>query len=367
LARTLARPLASGSPGGYSGDAIHPELSAVISPDDLASRLDALPRIPLAFLPTPLEPAPRLSAALGGPDIVVKRDDMTGLALGGNKTRQLERVFADLRERGSDVLVAGAYTQSNWCRQMTAAACKLGLDVSLVLVHGVKGPALQGNLLLDRLMGAEVEVVELDTLEKLQPLLDAKAEALRAAGRRPYIVGPFHQETLTLGTVGYVEAALELAGQLDARGLDPDALYVSGANMTPAGLQLGLKALGRRTRVVCISPISWQEDRPTDIARLANRAAALLGIETRLEAGEVEASEAYIGPGYGIVTGGCREALRLAAATEGLILDPVYTGKALAGLIDHVRQGRWRAGRQLVFVHTGGVPALFAYADDLGL
>ena len=212
----------------------------MIARSDLAERIAALPRVRLASLPTPLEPLPRLTDALGGPEIWVKRDDLTGLAFGGNKTRQLEFVFADILRSGCDTVVAGAYTQSNWCRQMTAAAKKLGLDIALTLLHGEKGPRLQGNLLLMRLMGADVTIVDLDTIERLQPLLEAKARALEAAGRRPYLVAPMGTESLSLGAVGYVAAALELDEQLEASGVEADHLYLCGANMTPAGLMLGL-------------------------------------------------------------------------------------------------------------------------------
>jgi len=333
----------------------------------LQARLAAFPRVRLAHLPTPLEPAPRLAAALGGPEIWVKRDDMTGLAFGGNKTRQLEFVFADVLAKGADVVIGSAYTQSNWCRQMTAAARRLGLDIHLVLLHGEKGPALQGNLLLDRLMGAEVEVVELDSLEQVQALLEARAEALRAAGRRPYIVAPLGLESLTLGAIGYVAAALELDAQLEAAGLEVDRLWLAGANMTPAGLALGLKALGRRVPIHTIAPIRWSTPRDLDIARIANAAAGRLGLELRLEPHEIVNSDDYIGERYGVVTEACREALGLAAGTEGLILDPVYSGKAMAALIDHVRAGRIGRDERVLFLHTGGTPALFAYADDLGL
>lgn len=333
----------------------------------LAARIATVPRLRLAMLPTPLEPASRLSAALGGPEILIKRDDMTGLAFGGNKTRQLEFIFADLQARGCDTLVAGAYTQSNWCRQMTAAACKLGLGVSLVLVHGEKGPKLQGNLLLDRLMGASVDIVDIDSMEKLQPHLDAKAETLRAEGKKPYIVGPFVANTLELGAIGYVQCAIELDEQFEAQGIAPSHLYVCGANMTPAGLALGFKALGRDIRVVGITPIQWREDRATDIARIAGFAQKRLGLDVGLGTEDFDSDDGYIGPRYGVVTPGCLEALRLAASKEGLILDPVYTGKAMAGLIDHVRSGRLRGAGPVVFLHTGGLPALFAYAEDLGL
>lgn len=334
---------------------------------ELRGALERIPRVGLAALPTPLDAAPRLSATLGGPEIWVKRDDLTGLCFGGNKTRQLEFVFADILAKGCDTVVAGAYTQSNWCRQMTAAARKLGLDISLVLVHGEKGPVLQGNYLLYRLMGASIDVVDLPSLELLQPHLDRKAEALRAAGRKPYIVEPMGASNLSLGAVGYVNAALELDEQWEVAGIDPDWLVLSGANMTPAGLLLGLKALGRRTRLINVAPVKWTEDRPVDIARIANNCAERVGIATRLEPAEVENHDEYIGERYGVVSDGCREALQLMARTEGMVLDPVYSGKAMAGLIDQVRSGRIGKGESVVFIHTGGTPALFAYAQDLGL
>jgi D-cysteine desulfhydrase family pyridoxal phosphate-dependent enzyme len=333
----------------------------------LQARIDVQPRVRLAHLPTPLEPCPRFSAALGGPAIWIKRDDLTGLAFGGNKTRQLEFVFAAVLAQGADTVVAGAYTQSNWCRQMTAAARKLGLEVALVLLHGEKGPELQGNLLLDRLMGADVTVVDLDSMERLAPLLEAKAEELARAGRKPYVVAPFGVDELVLGAVGYVNAALELDRQLDEAGIDPDYLYLCGANMTPGGLALGLKALGRRTRLVNIAPIRWSEARAVDIARIADGTAWRLGLAIRVTPDEVENHDDYIGERYGLVTDGGREAMQLLARTEAVILDPVYSSKALAGLIDHVRRGRIGRHETVVFVHTGGTPALFAYAADLGL
>jgi D-cysteine desulfhydrase family pyridoxal phosphate-dependent enzyme len=333
----------------------------------LQARIDALPRVRLAHLPTPLDHCPRLSGALGGVDVWIKRDDLTGLAFGGNKTRQLEFLFAEIMAAGADTVIAGAYTQSNWCRQITGAARKLGLDVALVLLHGEKGPALQGNLLLDALMGAEVTVVELDSMERLTPLLEAKATELERAGRRPYVVRPFGLDRQVLGAIGYVNGALELDGQLEAAGIEPDFLYLCGANMTPAGMALGLRALGRRARLVNVAPIVWSEPRAVDIARIANAAAARLDLDVQIAPAEIANHDAYIGPGYGVVTDGAREAMRLLAGTEGIILDPVYSAKAMAGLIDHVRTGRVGTGQTVVFLHTGGTPALFAYAADLGL
>lgn len=333
--------------------------------DDLLARLDALPRVELAHLPTPLDPAPRLSEALGGPEIWIKRDDQTGLAFGGNKTRQLEYVFADILAKGCDTVIGSAYTQSNWCRQMTAAARKLGLDIHLVLLHGEKGPRLQGNFLLYKLMGAEVEVVDLASLEAVQPILDKKAETLVAAGRKPYIVGPMETENLVTGSLGYVRAAVELDQQLEEREMAPGHLYLSGANMTPAGLALGLKLLGRKLALHSVAPIKWESDRAWDIARIATGTARRLGIAATVAPGDIDSSDAYIGPRYGVVTDAAREALAIVARTEGIILDPVYSSKAMAGLIDHVRQGRLRQGEQVVFLHTGGTPALFAYAEEI--
>jgi D-cysteine desulfhydrase family pyridoxal phosphate-dependent enzyme len=340
---------------------------AALSRAELEARIALLPRVRLAHLPTPLDHCPRLTAALGGPEIYVKRDDMTGLAFGGNKTRQLEFLLAEAVQQGADCVVAGAYTQSNWCRQITAAARKLALDPVLMLVHGEKGPRLQGNLLLDRLMGAEVTVVDGEDMEALTPLLEAKVAELRAAGRRPYLCAPFGLETLSLSAVGYVLGAIELDGQLAAAGVQADWVYMSGANITPAGMMLGLHALGAATRVVGITPIEWSGDRPTDIARIATATAARLGLGHRFTAADVINDAGYIGEKYGVVTPAGLAALELAARTEGLILDPVYTAKALSGLIGHIREGRVGGDETVVFLHTGGLPALFAYADDLGL
>ena len=343
----------------------------VLTRDELRRRLSRRPRVGLAHLPTPLDHAPRFRAAVQGPggvpDIWIKRDDMTGLAFGGNKTRQLEFVFADMMAQGADVLVAGAYTQSNWCRQMTAACKKLGLDISLVLLHGEKGPALQGNLLLDHLMGADVTIVDLETMEDLQPHLDAKGDELRRAGRKPYVIEPLGVDSLAVGALGYVEAAIEMDEQFATLGVAPNYLYVCGANMTPAGMALGFKALGRDIKLVNITPIQWAEPRDEGIARIANATAKLLGIDIRLDAGEIDSHDDYIGERYGVVTDEGRDALKLIARTEGLILDPVYSSKALAGLINHVKLGRLGRDDVVVFLHTGGMPALFAYADDLGL
>ena len=332
---------------------------------ELAARIAAHPRVPLAHLPTPLDPCPRLAEAIGVRALYIKRDDLTGLAFGGNKTRHLEFTFAEILNSGADTVVAGAYTQSNWCRQITAAARKHGLAVSLVLIHGVKGPALQGNLLLDRLMGADVTVVDIDTMEKIQPLLDEKARALEAAGRRPFVIAPFALDQQVRAALGYANMAIELDAQFDDAGIDPTQVFICGANNTPAGLITGLRALGRRARVASISPIRWEEERALDIARVATATARALDLNLAIEPADFVADEGYVGADYGVLSAEARAALRLTAETEGILLDPVYSSKAMAGLIGHVKQGAVGADETVVFVHTGGTPALFAYAGDL--
>ncbi len=333
----------------------------------LTARIDELPRVRLAHLPTPLDFCPRLSEALGGPKIYIKRDDLTGLAFGGNKTRLLEFLFAEIAANGADTVVAGAYTQSNWCRQITAAACKLGLETALVLVAGVKGPARQGNLLLDLTMGADVTVIDGHDMQNLAPDLRAKAARLEAAGRKPYVIAPFDTATQAIAGVGYVAAMVELDRQLADDGIVADYIYLSAANTTPAGLAVGARALGRAIEVVGITPIHWDEDRPTDIARIAEAIAARLDLNLRFTAADIVNDDGYVGERYGVVTPAGLTALKLVARTEGIILDPIYTAKAMAGLIDHIRQGRIGRRETVVFVHTGGTPALFAYADDLEL
>ena len=338
---------------------------AAMTRDELAARIAAHPRVRLTHLPTPLDPCPRLAAALGLGALYIKRDDLTGLAFGGNKTRHLEFTFADILQSGADTVVAGAYTQSNWCRQITAAARKHGLAVSLVLMRGVKGPDPQGNLLLDRLMGADVTVIDIESMEDIQPWLDEKARELEAAGRRPYVIAPFGIDQQVRAALGYVDMAVELDAQLEEAGIDPAHIFVAGANNTPAGLVTGLAALGRRARVTSISPIRWQEERADDIARLATATARALDLNLAVAPADFTADETYAGETYGLLTPEVRAAMQLAAETEGILLDPVYTGKAMAGLIDYAKRGAVGAAETAVFVHTGGLPLIFAYAGEL--
>jgi 1-aminocyclopropane-1-carboxylate deaminase/D-cysteine desulfhydrase-like pyridoxal-dependent ACC family enzyme len=270
-------------------------------------------------------------------------------------------------EEGADCIVTGAATTSNFCRQTTAAARKLGLPIHLVMAHGIKGTEEQGNLLLDKLMGAQVEIVPGDIGKDYFALLrfvEEKSEALRAEGRKPFLLDLVVKEA-PLGAIAYVDGYLELRQQLEENDLQADHLVLAAGGATQSGLALAAKALGDPVQVVGFTAYRWDEPRPVDIARVANRAADQLGIDVRLGPQEVINSDRQVGESYGLLTPGCVEAVRLMASTEGIFLDPVYTGKAMAGLIDWIREGKIPSDATVVFLHTGGTPALFSYAQDL--
>ena len=324
-----------------------------------------LPRLPLAHLPTPLEPLPRLSAALGV-RLWVKRDDQTGLAGGGNKTRKLEFLLAEaLRQECDTVLTVGG-PQSNHCRQTAAAAARLGLRCVLVLGGHAAQARPGGNLLLDRLLGAEL-VWAGD--QPRDAVLAEQTAAERAAGRRPLAI-PLGGST-GLGAVGYALAVEEVLAQARAAGVRFDRMVVaSSSGGTQAGLVAGAALHGFGGEVLGISIDQPRAALQATVARLAGEAAALLGAPARgprpFAPEAVRVNDAYLGGGYGVLGPGEREAIRLFAREEGLLLDPVYTGRAAAGLLDLLRRGAIGRDETVLFWHTGGTPALFAYADELG-
>lgn len=339
-----------------------------LSTQELRSRIAAVPRIPLAHLPTPLELLPRFSKAVSanGPRIWVKRDDCTGLLFGGNKARHNEFLIADALAKGADLVVWGAGVQSNNCRQTAAACAKVGLDIHLVLGRGkpATGPdPVQGNLLLDHIVGASIEIVE----EPIGPLLDQKiaevAERFRAQGRKVYLWD--RPVVLPLAAVSYALCMAEIVEQSSATGFEPSAVYVSSSGSTGAGVALGAKALGVNYPVKSIAPMIWPWDSQLELSATANRVAELIGIETRLEPKDILFIGDYLGPGYGKPSDAGIEAMMLLARTEGVLVEHVYTAKALSGLIDHIRAGHFRADQDVVFLHTGGTPAIFAEAEML--
>ncbi len=337
-----------------------------LTPTQLREHVDCLPRFPLAHLPTPFEHLKRFSKVLGGPQIHIKRDDCTGLAMGGNKTRHNEFLMAEALRQGADTFVWGAGVQSNNCRQTVAACAKAGLDCQLVLGRGrpADGPdPVQGNLLLDHLMGGAYEIVEAIIGEELDRKIAEKAEQFRARGRKVYLWD--RDAVKPLAAVSYVLCLIEILEQSAASGFVPDAIYVSSAGSTGSGLALGAAVLGQKFPVRNICPIRWEWDTQSDMAEIANSAAKLLGLETRLERGDIELTFDFIPPGYGKISSGGLEATALVARTEGILLDPIYTAKAMAGLVSDIRKGRLADAKNVVFVHTGGTPALFAYNEEL--
>jgi 1-aminocyclopropane-1-carboxylate deaminase/D-cysteine desulfhydrase-like pyridoxal-dependent ACC family enzyme len=336
----------------------------ILTLDRLRAAVGRLPRVPLAHLPTPLDEAPRFSAALGrGVRVFLKRDDCTGLLLGGNKARHNEFLLADALHKGCDLVVWGAGVQSNNCRQTAAGCARLGLECQLYLSRHGWPTEVQGNLLLDHLVGAKVEIVDPPVGPELDALLAEKAGIARAQGRRPYFWD--RPVVVPLAAVSYALCLAEVVEQSAERGIHPAALYVSSAGSTGAGLALGRAVLGTPWPVRSICPMRWPWDVRTDLAATANRAAELLGLPHRLAAADILADEDHIGPAYGLPSAGGREALRLLATTEGVLLDPVYSAKAMAALIADVRSGRIPVGSDVVFVHTGGVPAVFALREQV--
>ncbi|MEW5958477.1 MAG: D-cysteine desulfhydrase family protein, partial [Chloroflexota bacterium] len=297
----------------------------------MSLKLATLPRLRLATLPTPLHPAKRLSAALGGPEIWFKRDDLTGFGLGGNKIRKLEFLAAEALAQGADTLVTGAGAQSNHVRATMAVAASLGLK-GVAVFHSFRPSETQGNLLLDELLDAEIIFTNDPDRSQLDSRILAEGERLKAEGRKPYLIG--RGGASPLGSVGYVAASLEILSQLLELHLQPDYLFcATGSCGTQAGLLVGAKWLQPGYRLCGITVSRQRHECLARIETLARASAALLGLELDLAADDIVVYDDYIGQGYGIPSPEGTEAIRLVARTEGIFLDPVYSGKAMAGLI----------------------------------
>lgn len=338
----------------------------------LQEAISKLPRVRLANLPTPLEECPRLSRALGGPRILIKRDDLTGLAFGGNKSRKYEFIMGRVKEIGADTIIHSILPLSNDARQLSAAAAKLDISVYLVSLWDVKSKRMQGNLFLDYLLGANI--IFSNWLHG--NLKRELAETLRKRGYNPYIIGHYDD---VLGTVAYVNCALELHDQLEELGLTPDYIVLASGGSTQAGLILGAKILQQNHKIIGFRPVKAGYQKmglrmikgnndaavALRISGLANEAAKLLELNVAISAKDVLNYDNYVGKGYGVTTKECCEGIELVARTEGVLLDPIYTGKAMAGLIDYIRKGRISADETVVFLHTGGIPALFSYNKEI--
>jgi L-cysteate sulfo-lyase len=325
-------------------------------------QLGRFPRVRLGHFPTPLEPMPRLSAQLGGPKLWIKRDDCTGLATGGNKTRKLEYLAADAMAQGADTLITLGALQSNHARQTAAAAAKLGLECVLVLEDRVTQPTdayrHNGNMLLDRLLGATVRIVPRDS--SLSEAVDRAADEVKRAGGKPYVIPGGGSNAV--GALGYVGCALEMLQQASELGFAIDrVVHATGSSGTQAGLIAGFDGARSGVRVLGITVGRPRDNQEKHIAKLLDETWAHLGLKGSAPRDNVTADDRYFGEAYGIPTPAMKEAVSLLAATEGVLLDPVYAGKAMSGLIDLVRQGSFGKDENIVFVHTGGQAGLFAY------
>lgn len=314
---------------------------------------------------TPLEHAPNLSAALGGPEIWIKRDDLLGLAAGGNKTRKLEFLVADALAQGADTLITVGAPQSNHCRLTLAAAAKEGLKCRLVLEQRVAGsynPKATGNNFLYNLLGVE-RISVVNAGDDLNGAMQAHAAELEAQGRRGYIIPGGGSNPL--GALGYVSCAHEIAAQSFELGLSFDRIVVaSGSCGTHSGLLVGAKSVNFDAPIIGINVRRPRAEQEGNLLKLARETATLLQIASP-EAKDVTALDEWVGAGYSLPTDEMIEAVRMTARLEAVLLDPVYSGKAMAGLIGLVRRGELKRGERVLFVHTGGAPALYAYQDIL--
>lgn len=327
-------------------------------------------RVELAFLPTPLQRLKSLAEETRFPDLLIKRDDNTGLAFGGNKSRKLEYIVGDALEKKCDVIITWAGVQSNWCRQTAAAARIFGVKPVLLLQKtDAAAPPYDGNLLLDYLLGAEIRFLEPG--EDRAKLVDRIVQEENGRGHRPYVVSvggsrPGGSMTVPLGAIGYTKDFIELHRQTESAGLKiGHVVLATGSAGTQAGLVVGAKALGDQTKIVGISVSGDRASIQKSVAEIANATAAALELQMTFSPEEVIAFDDYVGGGYGILNQATADAIARVARREGILLDPVYTGKAMAGMLDLLNKGYFKSGEGVVFMHTGGTPALFPHRDGL--
>jgi D-cysteine desulfhydrase family pyridoxal phosphate-dependent enzyme len=325
------------------------------------------PRLPLAFLPTPLEALTRLSATLDSPTLWVKRDDMTGLALGGNKARKLEYLLGAAKAEGATVVMTTAGAASNYLRMTAAAARKAGIR-PILFMRGTGQEPIQGNLLLNRIVGAETRFIAVTDpwSSEARNIMEAAARELEQQGERVYVMA-IQNTHAPLAALGYVNAALELYQQLLQQGTQATHLFTpTGSGVTQAGLILGAKLLHWPLQVVGMAgaPNTAQGHRRR-IAEMVVEAAQLLDVDVSISPDEIMVEDRFAGLSYGKATPGVVQAIRLCGEQEGLLLDPVYSGKAMHGLLSWIAEGKLNADDQVVFLHTGGAPNLFTQAETL--
>ena len=328
--------------------------------------LSRFPRISLAHLPTPLEFLPRLSKYLGGPNIYVKRDDCTGLGIGGNKTRKLEFLIADALEKKATVVITPGAVQSNHVRQTAAAACKVGMKCELVfskIFENSSDPYLNsGNVFLDKIFGANIREIDKDS--DVNIVMEKVAEELREQGEIPYIIPSGGSNPI--GALGYVDCALEIIQQANESRLVIDhIIHATGSAGTQAGLISGLKAMSTGIPLLGMGVFAHKSYIEKRVYKLACETVEYMGVPGIVGSNDVVANCDYVGDGYGIPTKEMNDAVIMLARLEGILLDPVYTGKGFAGMIDLIAGNYFDKSGNIVFIHTGGSPGLFAYQDQL--
>ena len=344
---------------------------AAYSIPEVKKIIQKFPKLNLIHLPTPFIKLENLTKELGGPNIYIKRDDMTGLAFGGNKSRKLEFIMQDVLDKKADTIITWAGLQSNWCLQTAAAARKFGITPILVLFDVYDLPEeYDGNLLLDLFLDADIRIKKVEKgsvlhLENVDEVLEETASEVKEKGHTPYIApigGSAAGGSMgdPLGAVSYVNAYVEMLDQAEKLGVDVDCLiHASGSGGTQAGLAVGAKALSEKARVLGVS-VSEEKATYTDyVMDIAVDTLTALDMELELEKDDIVVFDEYLGEGYGEVDRDVTEAIRLLSTTEGIFLDPVYTGKAMVALMDLVKKGNFQKRDNVVFFHTGGTAALF--------
>jgi D-cysteine desulfhydrase family pyridoxal phosphate-dependent enzyme len=348
------------------------------TPQSVRETLEQFPQVGIAHLPTPLYKLERLTKHFEKFNLFVKRDDQTGLAFGGNKARKLNYIMADVVRQGADCIVTWAGVQSNWCRQVAAAASQLGLRTVLVLLKSPTSPEGEdGNLLIDHLFDADIRVVDATTvgnmleLEGVRGAVDPVVEEMRSKGYTPYVApigGSLVEGSMQgpWGALGYVEAFVEIAEQANALGVHIDSVVLpTGSAGTQAGLLVGAKLLSPDTRIVGITVAGGKAMVSGYVRSIAQQTGEALGISLDVTDDDVIVFEDYLGKGYGIFSDDIGNAIHLFARSEGLLLDPVYTGKAATGMVDLMDKGYFTEGENILMLHTGGTPALFPYRGPI--
>lgn len=343
--------------------------------DEIKKEISGFPRKNLIHLPTPFRKLESLTSEFDGPDVYIKRDDLTGIAFGGNKSRKLEFILSDALNKGADVIITWASLQSNWCMQTAAAARRFGLKPILILFKTSElEPDYDGNLLLDFILGADIRIYEAEkgkvvSLEYAAGIIEEVVKEARESGHKPYVVAvggsmPGFSMDLPLGAISYVAAFIEALEQAQAAGVGLSHLvHATGSGATQAGLAVGAKALADGSRVVGISVSEEKEAFAKIVLNIAGQTERALGLSPGLTRNDVIVLDEYVKDGYGVLDKSVAEAVRLLFIKEGIVLDPVYTGKAMAALLDLVKKGYFKKQDKILFFHTGGTPALFPYRN----